>query len=61
VVGGDPQAVRDCFAHIDRMRPARLVPKATKPIDQRWPWALAGLVLIGLRGLSLLGLRYTPW
>jgi Ca-activated chloride channel family protein len=61
VSGGDPAALRECFAYIDRMQPVRLAPKASQPVDQRWPWALGGLVLIALHGVSLLGLRNTPW
>ncbi len=58
---GDPIGLEQCFRHIDAMRPAKLKPKSPRPVDDRWPWAAAGLALIGLRSLTMLGLRFTPW
>ncbi len=43
------------------MKPARLKPGAPEPIDAFGPFAVAGLVLLGLHVLASFGLRYTPW
>ena len=56
-----PEALQGVFAHIDRMQPVKLKPVAARNVDWFRPWALAGLVLLGLHQLALLGLRFTPW
>lgn len=58
---GEPGALREVFKHIDRMQPAKLKPRAPEPTDWFKPWAWAGLVVLGVHGLGLSGLRYTPW
>jgi Ca-activated chloride channel family protein len=58
---GDPSALREVFKRIDAMKPARLQPTQAEPTDFFQPFALAGLGLLGLQLLSMLGLRYTPW
>jgi Ca-activated chloride channel homolog len=58
---GDPQALREVFKRIDAMKPARLKPSAPEYADWFWPFAGAGLGLLGLEILSLFGLRFTPW
>jgi Ca-activated chloride channel family protein len=58
---GDPQALREVFKRIDAMKPARLKPSAPEFADWFWPFAAAGLGLLGLEILSLFGLRFTPW
>lgn len=58
---GEPAALREVFQHIDRMRPAKLKPRAPEPTDWFKPWAWAGLAMLGLHGIGLTGLRYTPW
>lgn len=58
---GDPQALKEVFGKIDRMKPARLKPAAPQYADFFWPVALAGLYVLGLHAVNLLGLRYTPW
>jgi Ca-activated chloride channel homolog len=58
---GDPAALREVFAKIDAMKPARLQPSTPEPADFFWPFALAGISLAGLQALSWLGLRHTPW
>lgn len=58
---GDPAALREVFQHIDRMQPARLKPGTPEYGDFVWPFALAGLGLLGLQLVSSYGLRFTPW
>jgi Ca-activated chloride channel family protein len=58
---GDPQALKEVFARIDAMKPARLEPTVAEPADFFWPFAVSGLGLLGLQMVSLLGVRYTPW
>jgi Ca-activated chloride channel family protein len=58
---GDPAALREVFQHIDRMQPARLRPGTPEHVEFAWPFALAGLALLGLQVLCSFGLRYTPW
>jgi Ca-activated chloride channel family protein len=57
----DPDALPHIFKRIDQMKQAKFVPTFVETVDYFEPFALAGLVLAGLWGLSLLGLRYTPW
>lgn len=56
-----PEALQGVFAHIDRMQPVKLTPVAARNVDWFRPWAWAGLALLGLHQLALLGLRFTPW
>jgi Ca-activated chloride channel family protein len=58
---GDPSALKEVFKRIDEMKPARLEPSAPEPVDFFRPFAVAGLALLGLKTLSLFGLRYSPW
>lgn len=58
---GNAEALSAVFAHIDRMRPVRLKPAATRQVDAYGPWATAGLALFAAYGLALFGWRYTPW
>lgn len=58
---GDPEGLRQVFAHIDRMQPVRMQPSAVQKVDNfRW-FAVAGLAAAGLYQLALMGVRYTPW
>ena len=57
----DPEALPSVFKKIDGMNQAKLTPTFVDTVDYLEPFALAGLVLLGLGTLSLLGLRYTPW
>lgn len=57
----DPTALDAIFRHIDAMRLAKHKRSATSRMDYFLPVAIAGLVLVGLHLLGLLGLRYTPW
>lgn len=58
---GDPYALAEVFERIDAMKPAKLKPSAPDHVDWFWPFALAGLGLIGLKVVSAFGLRFTPW
>lgn len=57
----DSQSLKRVFAHIDRMKPAEFRTTGTVPLDFFRPFALAGLGLLAMHVLSLLGLRHTPW
>ncbi|MBX3355496.1 MAG: VWA domain-containing protein [Phycisphaeraceae bacterium] len=61
MVATDPEAMRQVFRHIDRMKPARFKVPSAVPMDDFFPFAIAGLVLAGLHLVGLLGVRYTPW
>ncbi len=60
-IAADRQAVERVFHHIDRMQPARFAPSTAIPMDHFAPFALAGLGVLGIWVLGLLGMRYTPW
>jgi Ca-activated chloride channel homolog len=58
---GDPGALNAVFHEIDQMQKAKFRQVTSDWVDYYRPLSLAGLVAAGLWGLSLLGLRYTPW
>lgn len=58
---GDPDVLNTVFKKIDGMKQARMKPTIAETIDYYEPFALAGLVLLALNGLTLFGLRYAPW
>jgi Ca-activated chloride channel family protein len=58
---GDPAALDGVFREIDRMQKARFKQTTADWVDAYTPIALAGLGSVLLYGLSLLGLRYSPW
>jgi len=58
---GDPQALAVVFHEIDQMQKAKFKPVVADWVDYTRPFALSGLVLIGLLGLAQFGLRFTPW
>ncbi|QEH34591.1 von Willebrand factor type A domain protein [Aquisphaera giovannonii] len=57
----DPQALRAVFRRIDTMKATRMEKTAPELLDDFAPFCMAGLTLLGATGLTLLGLRYTPW
>lgn len=57
----DPISIKEVFRHIDKMKPATFRPVGALPLDAFVPFGIAALALLGLHGLGLLGLRYTPW
>lgn len=58
---GDPAALADVFARIDKMRPARIEQTAPETIDHFLPSCLAGIALLACSVLAHFGLRVTPW
>lgn len=58
---GNPEALTNVFAHIDRMQPVKLKPSAVERVDFMQPFLLLGFVGAGLFGICLCGWRYTPW
>lgn len=60
-VATDKDGLNTIFKHIDRMRPARFRPATAIPMDSFAIFAIAGLSLLALHIVGLLGLRYTPW
>ncbi|MEX0586753.1 MAG: vWA domain-containing protein [Pirellulales bacterium] len=57
----NPAALDAVFGHIDRLQPARVRPTAVRQVDAFALPVIAGLALLGVYQLSLIGLRYTPW
>jgi Ca-activated chloride channel family protein len=58
---GDRAALEQVFREIDGMQKARFKQVTADWVDNYTPLAVAGLAVVLLHGLSLLGLRYTPW
>ena len=56
-----PEGLRVIFDHIDRMRPVEMKPGAAQQVDAFRPFALVGVIALGLYGFVGFGLRYTPW
>jgi Ca-activated chloride channel family protein len=56
-----PEALSAVFGHIDQMQPVKLRPGAPQQVDAFGPFALAGLIVLGLYQAALFGVRYTPW
>lgn len=61
LAAADSAALAAVFQHIDRMKPAKFQVIGTVQMDRVRPFALAAAVVLGLYGLALAGLRYTPW
>lgn len=57
----DQSALSTVFREIDRMQKAKFKQVTSDWVDYYRPLSLAGLVVAGIWGLGLLGLRYTPW
>lgn len=57
----DLPALNAVFDHIDRMHRIRIRPTDRESIDFFGPFAWTLIGAAGLYGLSLLGVRYTPW
>jgi Ca-activated chloride channel family protein len=58
---GDPAALDFVFREIDGMQKAKFKQVTADWVDDYTPLSVAGLTAALLYGLSLLGLRYTPW
>jgi Ca-activated chloride channel family protein len=57
----DPQALQAVFRRIDEMKATKLEKTAPELLDHFGPFCMVGLSLLGVTGLTLFGLRYTPW
>lgn len=57
----DPSTLTEVFQRIDGMKPVKLKPSAPDQADWYWPFAMAGLGLIGLQVVGGLRFRFTPW
>lgn len=58
---GDRSALDGIFHEIDGMQKTRFKQVTADWVDDFTPLSIAGLVAASLFGLSLLGLRYSPW
>ncbi|MEM9478372.1 MAG: VWA domain-containing protein [Verrucomicrobiota bacterium] len=58
---GDPDALNVVFQRIDEMQETRMEKVSAESVDWFRPFALTGLGLLGMHGLCLFGIRYTPW
>ena len=58
---GDPDALKAVFQKIDGMKQAKFTPTFVETVDYFEPFAVAGAGLLAVWGLTLFGLRYTPW
>ncbi len=57
----DPGTLNAVFREIDNMQKARFRQVAADWVDDYLPLSLGGLGLLLLGGLSMLGIRFTPW
>jgi hypothetical protein len=57
----DPQALQAVFKHIDRMKPVTFAASAETRVDYLKPFALIGIALLALFGITALKWRFTPW
>jgi Ca-activated chloride channel family protein len=57
----DPGALQSVFREIDQMQKANFKQTTSDWVDYYKPLAWAGLVAAAIWGLTLFGLRYTPW
>jgi Ca-activated chloride channel family protein len=57
----DAQSLQSVFRRIDAMEVAELTRTYAEILDWFAPFTIAGVAMIGISLLSLLGLRYTPW
>ena len=57
----DPGALETVFREIDQMQKAKFKQVTSDWVDYYRPLAATGLGLAALFGLTLFGLRYTPW
>lgn len=58
---GDPSALQQVFAEIDRMQKARFKPGTADWVDWNMPFVVAGLSTLALMAFAAWGLRFTPW
>lgn len=58
---GDTATLRSVFRRIDQLQRAKLISAQTQWVEFFPPFALAGLILLGLQLVVSFGLRFTPW
>ena len=58
---GDPESLANVFRQIDEMQKSEIEQTIAEQLDHFIPYALIGLVVLGLAVLCAFGLRYTPW
>ena len=58
---GDANALKNVFAEIDAMTKAELEQGTAELVDWFFPFCIAGLGVLGVFALFLLGWRHTPW
>jgi Ca-activated chloride channel family protein len=58
---GDPSALEVVFHSIDGMQETKMEKISAETMDWFHPFAVTGLGLLGMHGLCLFGIRYTPW
>lgn len=57
----DPEGLEEAFRRIDTMKRASIEKLVADTLDHFGPLAMAGLILLGLLQMTLMGLRSTPW
>jgi len=57
----DVESLQEVFAKIDAMKVVKLKRTYAEILDWFGPFSIAGLTLVGMCLVSILGLRYTPW
>ena len=57
----DTESLNEVFAKIDAMKVVKLKRTYAEILDWFGPFAIAGLALVGMSLVSILGMRYTPW
>jgi Ca-activated chloride channel family protein len=58
---GDEEGLRAVFRRIDQLQRTKQAAAQTRWLEFDRPFALVGLVLLGIQMLAAFGLRYTPW
>ena len=58
---GDPSGLKSVFQRIDEMQETRMEKISSETMDYFEPYSLAGLSVLALSLISLMGFRYTPW
>ena len=57
----DVESLSEVFAKIDAMKVVKLKRTYAEILDWFGPFSIAGLALVGMSLVSILGMRYTPW
>lgn len=57
----DVQSLQNVFNQIDQMEVAEMKLTYAEVLDWFGPFSIAGMSLVGVSLLSLIGMRYTPW